>query len=169
MAELPKGYHDVPEEDRKKAQVFFERGNTVAGTGNFDYSIEMYLQGLKIDPENTTAHQTLREISLKRKASGGKDLGMFEKMKLRKSTKEDKDDLLNAEKLLGYDPGNTDNMVAMLKAAHNGGYWDTAMWVAAMLLKANDDLGEKADFNKYILLRDTYKSLKQIGANDRAH
>ena len=39
-----------------------------AGTGNFDYAIEMYLNGLGIDPENKDAHQALREIALKRKA-----------------------------------------------------------------------------------------------------
>jgi tetratricopeptide (TPR) repeat protein len=161
VSDLPSGYRDIPDEDRKKAQVFFDRGNTVANTGNFEYAISMYLDGLKIDPENTAAHQTLREISLKRKASGGKDLGFMEKMKLRKGTKEDKDDLLNAEKLLAYDPGNTDHMVSMLKSAHGGGYWDTAMWVGNMLFKANDDLGEKASFSKYIILRDTYKGLKQ--------
>jgi len=72
VAEPPK-YRDIPEEDRLKAKVFFDRGNAVAGTGNYEYAIEMYISGLAIDPENVEAHQTLRELSLKRKASGGKD------------------------------------------------------------------------------------------------
>src|ERR1700733_6334529 len=101
------------EEDRRKAKAFFDRGATVAGTGNYDYAIEMYLQGLNIDPECIDAHQTLRDISLKRKASGGKSLGMFEGMKLKRNTKDDKQNLLNAEKLLAYDPGNTDHMLSL--------------------------------------------------------
>src|SRR5690349_13620294 len=85
----PPKYHDIPEEDRKKAQVFFDRGKTVADTGNFEYAIEMYIQGLNVDPENTEAHQSLRDISLRRKASGGKDMGMMQKMKMPKA-KDDK-------------------------------------------------------------------------------
>ena len=68
MSDLPQGYADIPEEDRKKAQSVFEYGRKAADTGNFDYAITLYLQGLSIDPENTEAHQQLREISLKRKA-----------------------------------------------------------------------------------------------------
>ena len=66
----------------------------------------MYLQGLSIDPENIDAHQTLREFSLS-KASGGKDMGMLEKMKVKTNTADEKANMLAAEKLLAYDPGNT--------------------------------------------------------------
>ncbi len=72
MTEVPEGYREVPPEDRAKAKVFFDRGRTVAGTGNFEYAIEMFLQGFSLDPDATDAHQQLRDISLKRKASGGK-------------------------------------------------------------------------------------------------
>ena len=44
-------YNEIPEADRKKAKAFFDRGNTVAATGNYDYAIEMYLSGLAIDPD----------------------------------------------------------------------------------------------------------------------
>src|SRR4030095_9872117 len=115
-------------DDRKKAQAFFDKGKSVANAGQFEFAIEMYLQGLNIDPENKEAHQSLREFSLKRKASGGKDLGMFEKMKLKKSSKEDKENLLNAEKLLAYNPGDTPTMLALAVAAHRAGFYDTAMW-----------------------------------------
>jgi len=161
VSDLPPGYRDIPPDDRKKAQAFFDKAKSVGDAGQFEFAIEMLLQGLNIDPENKDAHQSLREISLKRKASGGKKLGMFDAMRLKKQGKDDKENLINSEKLLAFDPGNTDNMVGMLKAAHNAGYWDTVMWIGDILLKANDSLGEKADFNKYITLRDTYKALKQ--------
>jgi tetratricopeptide (TPR) repeat protein len=160
VAELPAGYKDIPEEDQRKAKAFFDKGNVVAGTGNYEYAIEMYLNGLRIDPENTEAHQTLREISLKRKASGGKDLGMFEKMKIKTNTAEHKDNLLAAEKLLAYDPGNTDRMVTILQNAQLGGFYDTVLWMGPILLRANAD-GKSEDYNKYIILKDVYKAIEQ--------
>lgn len=161
VAQIPQGYHDIPEEDRKKAKVFFDRAKTVADTGNYEYAIEMYLQGLNLDPEAIDAHQAMRDISLKRKASGGKTLGMFERMKL-KPGKDDKQNLLNAEKLMAYDPGNTDYMLSLLQSAHQGGFYDTVLWIGPILQKANADSSKPPpDFNKFITLRDIYVDLKQ--------
>ncbi len=157
--ELPQGYRAIPEEEQIKAQKFFERAKTVADTGNFEYGLELYLQGLSIDPENTEAHHAMRDVSLKRKASGGKGLGMFEKMKLGKTAKDEKLNMLNAEKMLGYDPGNTDHMVSMFQTAIRGGFYDTAMWIGAALMKANSD-SPKPDFSKFIILKDGYKNMK---------
>jgi tetratricopeptide (TPR) repeat protein len=160
VAELPKGYRDIPEEDRKKAQVFFERGNSVAATGNFEYAIEMYLQGLNMDPENIDAHQILREFSLKRKASGGKDMGMFEKMKVKTNTADEKTNMLAAEKLLAYDPGNTARMLQVVQSAHKAGFFDTVMWIGAITLRANAD-SKKPDYSTYIALKNVYKDLER--------
>jgi tetratricopeptide (TPR) repeat protein len=169
VAELPPGYAEISPEDRKKAKVFFDRGNTVAGTGNYDYAIEMYISGLAIDPDAVEAHQTLRDISLKRKASGGKSIGMFEAMKLKRPTKDDKQNLLNNEKLLASDPGNTDHMVGVLQNALRGGFYDTVMWLGPILQQANADSG-KPEVNKFIILRDAYKALKQWKkASDACH
>lgn len=157
---LPKGYRDIPEEDRRKAQVFFDRGNTVAGTGNYEYAIEMYLQGLSIDPDNIDAHQTLREFSLKRKASGGKDMGMFDRMKVKTNTSDDKANMLAAEKLLAYDPGNTGKMVQLVQFAHKAGFFDTVLWAGAIVMRANAE-SKKPDFNTYMTLKDVYKDIER--------
>ncbi len=169
MSEPLQGYQDVPEEDRRKAKVFFDRGKTVADTGNFEYAIEMYLQGLQLDPEEIEAHKAIREISLKRKASGGKNLGMFERMKIGRPTKDDKSNMLNAEKLLAYDPGNTDHMQSLLQNAHRAGYFDTVMWIGQIFQKANAD-SAKPEFSKFIVLKDVYKDLRQWKlATDACH
>jgi tetratricopeptide (TPR) repeat protein len=160
VSDLPSGYRDIPEEDRKKAKTFFERGATVAGTGQYEYAIEMYLQGLNLDPEAVDAHQALRDISLRRKASGGKKLGMFEAMKVKTNTKDDKANMIAAEKLLAFDPGNTDYMLTLMQNAHKSGCWDTALWIGPILQKANSE-GSKPDFNKFIALRDIYVALGQ--------
>lgn len=159
MSELT-GYRDIPEEDRRKAKAFFDRGKAVAGTGNYDYAIEMYLNGLNLDPEAVEAHQDLRDISMKRKASGGKALGMFERMKIKTNTKDDKQNMLNCEKLLAYDPGNTDHMLALMQNAHRAGFWDTCLWIGPILHRANTD-SSKPEFNKFIALKDIYKALGQ--------
>jgi tetratricopeptide (TPR) repeat protein len=157
--ELLRKYRDIPEEDRKRAKVFFDRGKVVAGTGNFEYAIEMYIQGLAVDPENVEAHQMLRDISLKRKASGGKDMGMFDRMKLPKS-KEEKLVMLNAEKLLAYDPGNTDRMLAVFQGAYKAGFYDTVLWIGPILQRANAD-AKKPEFSKFVAMRDVYNALEE--------
>ena len=169
MAERLAGYTDIPEEDRKKAKVFFDYGDSAANTGNFDYAIEMYMNGLAIDPDSVEAHQNLWDIALKRKASGGKGVGFMESMKLKRPTKDDKQNMLNSEKLLAMDPGNTDAMVGVLQNALRGGFYDTVMWMGPILQKANAD-SAKPDVNKFVILRDAYKGLKQWKlATDACH
>jgi tetratricopeptide (TPR) repeat protein len=163
VSDLPEGYQGIPEEDQKKANVFFERGKSVADGGQYEYAVEMYLNGLRIDPENVEAHQALREISLKRKVSGGKDLGMFEKMKLKASmakSKDDKETLLTAEKILAYDPGNTAAMLTLTEAAHRAGFYDTVLWIGPITQTANEN-EKKPDYNTFIKLKDIYRDLQQ--------
>ena len=160
MASLPEGYREVPEEDRKKAQTFFTHGKATEATGGFDYAIELYLNGLRLDPDAVPAHKDLRNISLKRKASGGKAIGMFEAMKLKKMSKDDKENLLNAEKLLAFDPGNMDHMLSIAQNALRAGYYDTVMWIGGELMRANAD-SPKPERKKFLALKDIYVKLAQ--------
>ncbi len=162
-------YQDIPEEQRRRAKAFFDKAKVVADTGNYDYAIEMYLQGLAIDPEEVAAHQLLREYSLKRRATGGKSMGMFDAMKVKRPTKDDKTNMLNAEKLLAYEPGNTDYMVMMLQNAQKAGFFETVLWLGPILLRANAD-SPKPEFNKFIILKDAYKAVgKWKEATEAAH
>lgn len=160
MPQPPEGYTIIPEEDRRKAKVFFDRGKTVAETGNYEYAIEMYISGLKWDPEEVEAHKALREIAMRRKASGGKAHGMLDRMKLQKVSKDDKQNMLNFEMLASYDPGNTDYLLQVLQHAHRAGYFDTVMWVGPILQKSNAD-SRSPDVNKFIILKDVYKQLRE--------
>lgn len=157
MVEQIEGYSPTPDPEKAKAKVFFDKAGAIAATGNFDYAIELYMQGLERHPEDVDAHQNLRDVALRRKASGGKAMGMFEKMKLR-SSKDDKVNMLNAEKLLSYDPGNVDHMTALLQASHRAGFYQTVMWIGPILQKANAD-SSKPSYDKFIILKDIYKSL----------
>src|SRR5205823_2340254 len=99
------------------------------------------------------------DIAMKRKASGGKKLGMFDAMKLKKTSKDDKENLLNAEKLLAYEPGSKDLMLALTQAAHKGGYYDTVMLFGPMTLQANISDPKGPDFKIFRTLTDIYVSL----------
>jgi len=120
-----------------KGKAFFDRGDEVADTGNWDFAIQMYLEGIRREPWNVQrGHQPLREVALKRKASGGKGAGLFEQIK-RKGGKGPDEVLVNAEYLLSKDPGNVDHMVSVLKAMQR---FDEApaepiKWVCDILLK----------------------------------
>ena len=160
MAELPQGYRDIPEEDQRRAKVLFDKAEQLVRQGGYDYAIELYVQGLSIDPENVDAHQILREVSLKRKASGGKDLGMFEKMKVKTNTADEKQNMLAAEKLLAYDPGNTARMLQVMQSAHKAGFYDTVMWIGGITLRANAE-SKKPDYQTYLALKDIYKDLER--------
>jgi len=160
VADLPQGYRGVSPDEQAKAKRFFDRGRTVADTGQYDYAIEMYLQGLNVDPDCKDAHEILRNISLMRKASGGKDLGFMRKARLRRPSKDDRQNMLHAEKLLAYDPGNTDSMLALLQNAHRAGFYDTVMWIGPVLLRAEAD-SKSPDAGKFIALKDVYQDLNQ--------
>ncbi len=123
----------------------------------------MFLSGLNLDPDAKDAISRC-DISLKRRASGGKDLGMFDKMKYKKPSRDDKTNMLNAERLLAYDPGNADLMLSILQNAYRGGYWDTVLWIGAILMKANAETIKPApDANKFIALKDVYKAAPANG------
>ena len=128
---------DDNEREKARAKVFFDRAKVVAATGNLEYAIEMYIQGLNVDPENIEAHQALRELSLERKARGGKDMGMMEKMKMPKA-KDEKQLILNAEKLLAYSPGDIERMRALFNAAHRAEMAETQAWIEAILRRATN-------------------------------
>lgn len=156
--DLPPGYKAIPEEDQRKARVFFDRAKTVADTGNYEYAIEMYLQGLNLDPESVETHTTVREMGLIRKTRGGKPLGMFKKPPLKKG--DDKHNMLAHEQMLAYDPGSMEHMKSFMLAAQKAGCYDTVLWIGGILLNAN--LQQKQpSFQTYITLKDTFKAVNR--------
>jgi len=148
-------------EDLAKAKVFFEKARKAAETGNFDYAIEMYLDGLHCDPEALQeGHLPLCELALHRKGKGGKKPTMVERVK-RLRGKTPLEHLLNAEYLFAKDPDHLPYAEAMLKAAIAGGYQKTAQWLANLIFQTNNAV-EKPSVQTYILLKDSYASLGQF-------
>ena len=157
----------MPEETDQasaKAKAFFDRAVQVAERKNFDYAIDMYIEGLRYNPEALDqGHLALCELALQRQAEGGKKPSMMEKVK-RLGGKTPLEQMLNAEYLFVKDPDHLPYAEAMLKAAVAGGYIKIAHWIANLIFQTNN-AAEKPSLQTYILLKDSYKA---IGEFDKA-
>ena len=163
----------MPEEDIQaaKTRAFFEKARKVAETKNFDYAIDMYLEGLRYTPEAIEeGHLPLCELALQRQRRGGKKPSMMERMK-RLRGKTPLEQMLNAEYLFAKDPNHLPYAEAMLKATVAGGYKKTANWIANLIFQTNN-AAEKPSLHTYILLKDSYAALgefdKAVAACQRA-
>ena len=56
--------------DQRKASRFFEHASATADSRNYDYAIELYVSGLKFDPDNLDKHEALYEVAKRRKVGG---------------------------------------------------------------------------------------------------
>jgi tetratricopeptide (TPR) repeat protein len=156
-----------PTSEMTKAWAFFEKARRAAESSNFDYAIEMYLDGLRVDPEEVEdGHIKLHALALQRKEKGGKGPTMMEKVKSLRPRRgqEPLEQLLSAEYLFTKDPDHLHYAESMLKAAVEGNYKKTAKWIADLLFQLNTNSG-KPSAQTYILLKDSYSS---IGQFDRA-
>ena len=147
-----------------KAQAFFDRALQARGRNNFDYAIEMYLEGLRHDPDALErGHLALYELALLRQSKEGKKPSMVERMK-RLRGKNPLEQMLNAEYLFAKDPDHQSYAEAILKAAVAGGYKKTVAWIANFVFQANN-AAKRPSAHTYILLKDSYKT---IGQYDKA-
>lgn len=146
--------------DTARASVFFDKAQKVAEKGNYDYAIDMYLEGLRNAPDATKAgHIKLRELGMKRAEKNGKKPSMMEKVKALKSKKDPLDQMLSAEMLLAKDPMNIDYAESMLKAAIEGQWGQTSLWIADIIFQINMN-AKKPSFSTYTLLKDSYSRME---------
>ncbi|MBN1796095.1 MAG: tetratricopeptide repeat protein [Sedimentisphaerales bacterium] len=149
------------EHNTEKAHAFFQRGQEVAAKGNFDYAINMYIEGLRCEPDDLKhGHLPLRELALLRQQRQGKKPSMVERMKY-SGGKTPLEQMLNAEYLLAKAPEHISYAQAMLKAAYTGGFVNTTVWLADLLFSANN-ASNRPSVNAYILLKDAYASIGQF-------
>lgn len=119
-----------------KGKAFFERADQVSETGNWDFAIAMYLEGISREPENLDrGHKPLRKVSINRKAQGGKPAGMIDQLK-RRPCKDPVRNLVNAEYLLSKDPGSVQNMMQVLQAARKCDLIGLVHWISLIILES---------------------------------
>ncbi|MGC8623813.1 MAG: tetratricopeptide repeat protein [Phycisphaerae bacterium] len=148
-----------------KGQAYFTRAHTVADTGNYDYAIDMFIQGLLREPTNMAEHEMLRDIALRRKIKGGKPAGGIVGGLLGAKPyfkgKTPKELMLNAEWALAKDPGNINLMMTMLRQATAAGYKDIVLWFGPFVMQANRTQ-KKPDGKLYLQLADIYEGFKEF-------
>jgi len=146
--------------DLTAARAFFEKARKAAEGKNYDYAIEMYLEGLQRAPDALEeGHLPLCELGLQRRGKGGKRPSMVERVK-RLRGKTPLEQMLNAEYLFAKDPDHTPYAEAMLKAAVQGDFKKTAHWIANLIFQTNNAV-EKPSLQTYLLLKDSYAALGQ--------
>ncbi len=147
---------------KSKGDAFFDRADKVAETGNWDYAIDLYLDGLERDPNNVErGHKALRAAAMNRAQGGGKGLGMLEKLKLR-SAKAPEDSFRNALKILAKEPGAMDQMLAGAKAANKLGHAEAALFLMALLLDAQQKV-KKPSMQLLIAGTELYQKMEEYG------
>ena len=147
-----------------KASVFFQRAQQAVDKANFDFAIDMYIDGLRCAPDDLeTGHVKLRELALLRQEKGGKKPSIVERVKQFQG-KTALEQMLNAEYLLAKYPSHLPYIQTLIKAAVAGGYKRTAKWFADLLFQANN-AAEKPSLRTYRLLKDIYAAISEY---DRA-
>ena len=145
--------------DIEKAKPFFDRAEQVEATDNFDYAIDMYIEGLTRAPDALNdGHIPLRHTSFVRQGKGGKKPSMVDKMKHR-GGKTPAQQMLNAEYLLAKDPDNLEYIQAMVKAAVAGKFMKTAEWIADLMFDAAK-ASKKVTATPFLMLKDAYSDLE---------
>lgn len=144
-----------------KGKAFFDRAVQVSETGNWDFAIEMYMEGLKREPTNIAqGHQPLREVALKRKAQGGKNPGMRDKAKARPG-KDLAENLAKAVYLLAKEPGSLAYMDLCVKAAQKLELPDVIRYYADRMFEHQKQDKIKPDRRVLEMLIDLYARLEE--------
>jgi len=148
------------EQNMAEARAFFAKAKAAAEGKNYDYAINLYLEGLQRAPEALEdGHLPLCELGLHRRGKGGKKPSMVERVK-RMRSKNPLEQMLNAEYLFAKDPDHLPYAEAMLKAAVDGGYNKTAHWIANLIFQTNNAI-ERPSLQTYLLLKSSYAALGQ--------
>jgi tetratricopeptide (TPR) repeat protein len=152
-----------PNEGPGKGKAFFDRARSVASTGNFDYAIDMYIEGLNREPFNLEEHKALRDVAMRRKISGAKSsgglFGAFGGPKPKYKGKSAKEVLLNNVFFLARDVGNMNAMLAIVRNADVLEYQDLILWYGQMLREANRTTKPKLEI--YIEIANIYAKYKE--------
>ena len=158
----------MPEKDISqvlaKAKEYFQRAWAASERNDFDYAIDMYLEGLRWVPDAVEdGHVRLRELAVYREKKGWAKPSAAEAAE-RLGGKTALEQMLGAEYLLAKNPSHLPYAEVILKAAVAGGYKETAKWIADLMFLANNK-AKKPSLQVYLLLKDSYAA---IGQTDRA-
>ncbi len=146
-------------EMKAMAKPFIDRAEDVAKAGNWDYAIEMYLEGIRRNPtEVENGHAKLREMALHRKMRGGKVAGFFEARK-HKPSKDPLVGMINAEWMMSRDPANMMYWRQIIAAARAGEWPEVLGWAVGAMFDINCK-SKKPTKEAFIQVRDAFVELE---------
>ena len=156
---------EAPVTTKGKGKAFFDRGDQVAATGNWDFAIQMYLDGIRREPtEVQRGHRPLREVAMKRTAQQGKPAGMIDQLKHR-GGKTPEEVLANAEYLMAKEPGSIQHMVAVFKAIQKFQSDEATGWICDILLGSQQQAvqdGKKPNRQIVVTIARAYEQIKEF-------
>ncbi len=153
--------------DKVKARKWFGHAKTVAGTKNYDYAVELYVNGLALWPDSVEEGlRQLRVVATARRLNGGKPAGFLESKKRPTGGRNAIKALNNALYLFGKAPGSLPHMEQILQAATHANCDRTVQWIAPVMVEAL--VGEKKlPEKRYAEACDAMESAARL--SDKAH
>jgi len=144
-----------------KGNAFFERAKIVAETGNYDYAIDMYVEGFNRDPQNIPELERLYNVSLTRKVKGGKPASGLMGPKVPYKGKTPKEQMLNAMWVLAHDPGHIPSMLTILKNAVPANCPEVAKFIGPIIIHANRT-SKSPKKDTFVQVADVYEQLGEF-------
>lgn len=146
----------------RKANTFFDYGDTAADSKNFDYAVECYVGGLRHNPDNLERHEKLHDIAKRRSVNGGKP------MKAKAIGPSSVDKMLRAVKNWACDWNNVQHMADSIDAAveaelrdgEEANLGDIAYWIAGLALQYNANPNVKPNRRVYLRIVDAMEKIK---------
>jgi tetratricopeptide (TPR) repeat protein len=152
-----------PKRSLQKARRFFEHAQAVADARNYEYAIECYINGLRHEPDNLSAHEGLRDVALRRKVGGGKPAGLSEMFT---ASRDPVEKMLHAEKLWAKEPLSLARMIEAMsrmvdvyeKVPDLDNIGDVAHWIGELILDKNEH-DRPPGKKELVAIRDLYSRL----------
>lgn len=147
----------------RKANTFFDYGDTAADSKNFDYAVECYVGGLRHNPDSLERYEKLHEIAKRRNVNGGKPT----KAKAIGPSLTDK--MLRAVKNWACDWNNVNHMADVIDAAveaneregEEANLAEIANWVAELALQYNANPNGKPNRRVYLRIIDAMEKIEK--------
>lgn len=128
---------ETDDASRAKARKWFSHAKTVSETKNYDYAVELYVNGLALWPDAVEEGlKLLRVCAMARKLNGGKPAGFLDAKKHPPSGKDPLKALSNSLYLFCRAPTQLANMEHILLAASRSKHDRTVAWIAPVLVEA---------------------------------
>jgi tetratricopeptide (TPR) repeat protein len=148
----------------EKALKFFERARTVQETGNYEYAMQLWLGGLRFDPNSMTGLEAFFAVTPKWLADPASKKGISKEVEKAVSGKSDVDRFLFAILRWGLNPKDQTLAVRAMEAAAKAGLPEPGYWIGE---RAFATVLSNPKPRKDLLMK-IVESFQKIGSYDKA-